>query len=259
MGEKLQILRELKAEDPGSIPDEPHVELRAIETVVSRRKDPKLLRTVLGGVPSPSLRGASIAGALLNAVIVLFVADLTYRSTIFHSSSELSFARPGYVSGNSARLLIREPDPKSLPISIYVQEENGSEDSWTKAVVVNELSKETDFVATVTISGLQPEKSFRYRTSTGHVGRFRTAPSNGSLLKQDGPHGKFTFLTSSCIKARVPYNPLDHPLAVRGLHILGRLLERGKLVADFMLFLGDFIYIDVPRRPSGDVREGYRM
>jgi alkaline phosphatase D len=68
--------------------------------------------------------------------------------------------------------------------------------------------------------------------------------------------GKFTFLSTSCILPRFPYSPLDHPLAIPGLRHLARKLP--ELHAQFMLFLGDFIYVDVPQR-FGKTKEEYRM
>lgn len=66
---------------------------------------------------------------------------------------------------------------------------------------------------------------------------------------------KFTFLTSSCIKARFPFSPLDHPLSIPGFRHLAKWIP--SLQATFMLFLGDFIYVDVPHRFGVDV-ETYR-
>jgi alkaline phosphatase D len=67
--------------------------------------------------------------------------------------------------------------------------------------------------------------------------------------------GKFTFLTTSCILPRFPYNPFDHALSIPGFRHLAKVLP--SLGAQFMLFLGDFIYIDVPRRFGSSV-EDYR-
>jgi alkaline phosphatase D len=67
--------------------------------------------------------------------------------------------------------------------------------------------------------------------------------------------GKFTFLTSSCIKPHFPYNPLDHALSIHGFKYLAKFLP--DLRAQFMLFLGDFIYVDVPKRFGYGV-EDYR-
>jgi alkaline phosphatase D len=67
--------------------------------------------------------------------------------------------------------------------------------------------------------------------------------------------GKFTFLTTSCILPHFPYSPFDHALSVPGFRHLAKVLP--SLGAQFMLFLGDFIYIDVPKR-FGSTVEDYR-
>lgn len=92
------------------------------------------------------------------------------------------------------------------------------------------------------------------KTSNNHTGAFRGGPQPGHKLfeKRDG---KLSFLTSSCIIPHFPYNPLDHPLSIPGFKYLGKLLP--ELDPHFMLFLGDFIYIDVPKR-FGNTREDYR-
>ncbi|KAL9607074.1 MAG: hypothetical protein Q9204_009376, partial [Flavoplaca sp. TL-2023a] len=110
------------------------------------------------------------------------------------------------------------------------------EGPWKPAGKTYWLSNETDFTFTVTIDGLQP--SSRYQQ--GHL-----TPTTDKL----------TFLTSSCIKPRFPYNPLTHPLSMPGFRHLASWIP--SLKASFMLFLGDFIYVDVPRRLGSDP-ETYR-
>jgi alkaline phosphatase D len=96
-------------------------------------------------------------------------------------------------------------------------------------------------------------KRYQYVLSNNHTGYFITAPPVGKVSKRN--EGKFTFLHSSCIKPRFPYNPLDHALHIPGFKYLADWIP--KLKAHFMIFLGDFIYIDVPHRHGTD-RETYR-
>jgi len=69
--------------------------------------------------------------------------------------------------------------------------------------------------------------------------------------------GSFTFLTTSCIKPRFPYNPLEHALAIPGFRHMAEVIRSIPGGANFMLFLGDFIYVDVPKR-FGTTVEDYR-
>lgn len=52
-----------------------------------------------------------------------------------------------------------------------------------------------------------------------------------------------------------PYVPFRHPLSAPGLKYFAQAMNG--LKAQFMLFLGDFIYIDVPHR-HGALLEDYR-
>jgi alkaline phosphatase D len=187
-----------------------------------------------------------------------------YRGKVFHPSHDLSFARVGYVSDTSAKIQVREPDAARLPLFINYRvadtpaELTGGkvvtvDDAWKAAGTVTSLSNDTDFTYTHQISRLRPETRYQYTTSTNHTGHFTTAPSAGAVPKLN--NGKFTFLTTSCIKPHFPYNPLKHSLNIAGFRNLATWIP--DLKAQFMLFLGDFIYIDVPKRFGTSV-EDYR-
>ncbi|KAI5809044.1 PhoD-like phosphatase-domain-containing protein [Peziza echinospora] len=249
--------------------EKPVQRIEATETVVKRKIRPNKLKSLLLGTPAPNSRGLNLLNLLLHTLLASFVADLTYRSEYFHPAQDLSFARTGYVSENSARILIREPDELKLPLYVYHRpepEDSNVKYQWIQSPPIRRLTPVTDFTVPVEIHELHPSTKYAYRTSNGHAGSFRTAPARLSALdKAMGHHArntKFTFLTSSCIKARFPYNPFHHPLHMRGFKILGQMLRDKIVVPDFMLFLGDFIYIDVPHRPkvskTKSITEGYR-
>ncbi|KAI4179621.1 MAG: hypothetical protein L6R41_007737 [Letrouitia leprolyta] len=212
---------------------------------------------LLSGFPSPASIGWTIATASINFILCLFVADLVYRAPIMYPSNDLSFARVGHVSDTSASLLIREPDSKQLPIFVSHRKlpsvsSRVIDDSWKAVGKIYWLSNETDYTFTVTINGLQPNNRYQYAVSNNQTGYFTTAPRTGQTAPGTD---KLTFLTSSCIKPRFPYNPLSHPLSMPGFKHLAQWIPT--LKASFMLFLGDFIYIDVPRR-LGTSPETYR-
>ncbi|EPS41961.1 hypothetical protein H072_4091 [Dactylellina haptotyla CBS 200.50] len=238
------------------------VVVEAAKIKISTRRKIPAWKTLAFGIPSitdsPTL---TILSFLINTVCFAAVYDATYTVPNHYRSQDLSFARAGFVSDNSARILIREP-----PTSDYVRFSPVYVVSWiedmleensggSKAPVrwntlqVDNFSEPTDYTVSVLLSGLKPLTKYRYLTTGNHTGEFTTAPRRGAK-------GKFTFLSTSCIKQRVPYNPLYHPLDIPGFKTLGKLLP--ELKAQFMLFLGDFIYIDVPMRPGKDV-ESYRM
>lgn len=133
-----------------------------------------------------------------------------YRPAFFDSRA-LSFARAGYVSANSAKIMIREPDLAKLPLCVSYRGHAGRNTAWKAGGQCHTLSSEMDYTCTVSIIRLDPSTVYQYATSNNHTGSFRTAPAAGEVALSDG---KFTFLTSSCIKARFPYNPLSHPRLV---------------------------------------------
>ncbi|KAI4097460.1 MAG: hypothetical protein L6R37_006811 [Teloschistes peruensis] len=213
--------------------------------------------TLLSGLPDPTSALWTMATVGINVILCLCVADMVYRAPVMFPSHDLSFARVGYVSDTTASLLVREPDTRQLPIFVSYRNaaatnNDVSDDAWKAAGKAYLLSNGTDYTFTVSIKGLKPANRYQYAVSNNHSGQFTTAPAEGQL-----PSGtdKFTFLTSSCIKPRFPYNPLSHPLSMPGFRHLAQWIPT--LKASFMLFLGDFIYIDVPRRFGSDP-ETYR-
>lgn len=247
-------------------PEKP-LAIEATETIIKRKIRPNKLKSLLLGTPEPNSKLLTLTSLLLNTLLVAFTTDMVYRSEIFHPATDLSFARTGYVSQTGAKILVREPDASQLPLSIQYRiepEENDVEYPWLQSPIIEKTTPATDYALPIELRNLHPNTRYRYRTSNNHTGTFHTAPAKLNSLDLALGHTarktKFTFLTSSCVKARVPYNPFDHPLHIRGFKILGELLRKKVVVPDFMMFLGDFIYIDVPKRPSENtpIVEGYR-
>ncbi|KAF2096183.1 Metallo-dependent phosphatase [Rhizodiscina lignyota] len=240
-------------------------ELDVEETIVVEKKDPQILQTLLFGLPSPSSTLWTFLTAAINIMLILMVTDYIFTPQWFYQVDDLSFARVGYVSSSTASLLVREPQSNELPIRLsYREAEQASDDTsgeidstWKHAGTISALSNDTDYTYHITLTGLQADVRYQYAFTNNQTGFFRTAPPVGKLPKRDG--GKFTFLHSSCMKVRVPYVPWSHPLSMFGLRDLARQIPH--LKASFMVFLGDFIYIDVPHRFGSDIdtyRREYR-
>lgn len=239
-----------------------HLEPDTQEIIVLGKKNPRILRTLFTGLPSPTSTLWSFVALGLNLLLLLPTVDIVY-GRLRHTSDDLSFARVGYVSDSTAKILIREPNATQLPIYVsyrraepYRQansQKQPLDDFWKSAGQIFWLSNDTDYTYPVTISRLRHSTRYQYAASNNLTGYFRTAPPAGRVLPGDG--GKFTFLTSSCIKPNFPYNPFSHSLSIPGLHHLAKRIP--ELKASFMLFLGDFIYVDVPKRLGTDA-ETYR-
>lgn len=242
---------------------QPVEELDVQETIIVEEKDPQVLRSLLFGLPSPTSMFWSAITFLINVALVAMVSDLVYRAPYLHPMHNLSMARVGYVSDHSANLLVREPRSSQYPLFMSYRYADPPLDilsgykpkdtAWKSAGSLTWLDNSTDFTGTFTLTGLVPDTRYQYAASNNHTGYFVTAPKPGHVSPRR--QNEFTFLHSSCIKPRFPYNPFQHPLEFPGFKHLAKLLP--SLGAQFMIFLGDFIYIDVPHRFGGD-RESYR-
>ncbi|KAH9990000.1 alkaline phosphatase family protein [Xylariaceae sp. FL0662B] len=229
------------------------------ETAAIVQKPAHPLRSLLKGTPSPNSILLTILTFLINAASVAMVTDMVYSPRWFHPSEDLSFARVGYVSDTEAKLLIREPDQSQMPITVQVHIKDAKppfdNPTWQPAGSVQGTTNETDYTAVVTIPlSHSKQRVYEWTTSNNHSGEFVAAPKPGAMPELFD--GKFTFLSTSCIVPRLPYNPLDHPLAFPGMKHLAKVLPN--LGAQFMLFLGDFIYIEVPHQ-FGQAVENYRQ
>ncbi|KAL2268582.1 hypothetical protein VTJ83DRAFT_3428 [Remersonia thermophila] len=220
------------------------------------------LKTLLSGAPNPRSLALSLATLALNVLAVAFVADRLFRER-FYAAEDLSFVRVGYVSETEAKLVIREPDQTKMPVKVEIRIKDPQppfeNPRWQDVGGVRWTLDETDYTAVLPIP-LRPSKKrvFEWRTSNNHSGEFAVPPPVGQA--DDTNFGPFTFLATSCIVQRLPYNPFDHPLAIPGMRHLARVLP--SLNAQFMLFLGDFIYADVPRYWDKSVsyyRQKYRQ
>ena len=240
------------------------------ETIIAEEEPPHVLSTLLSGLPRPSSLLASLATLLINLACVSMVADLTFRGHLFYPEHDLKFVRLGYVSENSARILVREPDVNQLPIYMSVRYADapistGSgyralDNAWKAAGSVAWLSDDTDYTTTFTIANLLPDTRYQYALSNNITGYLITPPPVGHVSQRREGHKAFSFMHTSCIMPRFPYDPRDHPLNIPGFRHLTKWM--GELRPAFMMFLGDFIYVDVPRRHGKDVetyRRAYRQ
>lgn len=215
------------------------------EIIQYEEREPKILKTLLTGLPSPSSALWSWITFGINMTLVAMALDVMFRASIFHQCHNASFGRVGYVSDTSASILIREPyafDVRVLYRPVAVRSGAWSQKSLAASRPEHWLTNDTDFTAVIELDRLTPDTPYEYKieTSNNNIrGTFSTPPRPGriSSLKDN----KYSFVHSSCLKPRVPYTPWQHPLEFPGMVHLARWLP--ELRPYFMLFLGDFIYV----------------
>jgi alkaline phosphatase D len=239
--------------------DGPLQELDVQETIQYEEREPKILKTLLTGLPSPSSIVWSWITFGINMALITMALDVLFRAPTLHQCHNASFGRVGYVSENSAKILVREP--YAFDVRVLYRPIATRTGSWSHKILAASqpdywLTNDTDFTSVIELSRLNPDTPYEYKieTSSNAIrGTFTTAPRPGriSQLKDN----KYTFVHSSCIKPRVPYTPWQHPLEFPGMKHLAHWLP--ELRPYFMLFLGDFIYVDVPKQLGKDA-EHYR-
>ncbi|KAJ9617059.1 hypothetical protein H2200_000780 [Cladophialophora chaetospira] len=216
------------------------------EEPVLYEDEKSLLKTVFLGIPNWREAAWSYSTIAVNILLALFTLDLVFRGPLLHPAKDLSFTRLGYVDSTSAKVLIREPDSKQFPIYVYLSPADNM--NWKTTDTLYYLDPDTDYTHALTFEGLQPARKYIYSLSNDKSGTFTTAPSPYSEAANS-----LTFLTTSCIKANFPYRVNAHSLAIHGFKHLSKVVRSLPSPASFMLFLGDFIYVDVPIRLSSSL------
>ncbi|KAK5088319.1 hypothetical protein LTR05_002536 [Lithohypha guttulata] len=207
-------------------------------------------RTLLLGIPDWKEWEFSYTAIAVNILLTLLSLDMIFRGPLLYDGKDLTFTRLGYVDDTSAKVLLRDPNITNLPIYVYLRPSNSP--AWSNVDTLYYLGEDSDYTYPITFSKLQPDTAYTYALSNDLKGHFQTAPG-----ASDQNAKSLIFLTSSCIKANFPYNPFSHSLSIHGFKHLSNVMKALPSRAAFMLFLGDFIYVDVPQRLSSTV-EHYR-
>ncbi|KAJ7490064.1 PhoD-like phosphatase-domain-containing protein [Mycena galericulata] len=211
-------------------------------------------RTILLSLPtaSPRLRRANAA---INALLVLMALEFI-ATPFLDTAADLSFSRVGAVSSDSVKISVRFPEPNATAHLLFRELKlSEPQNSWRNGPALA-FTPDADWVHTVKLAGLWPNTSYECRSPPAPL---RSTPSPTPVLST-GSH--FRFVASSCITPNFPYVPF-HGRTIKGFDLLARYLfpetepEDPAPPAEFLLFLGDFIYSDVPAY-IGDDKEAYR-
>lgn len=251
-----------------------------------------LLYSFLLGSPSASSRLNKISVAL-NTLLLLAVLDSLWTPILLRKNHDLAYHRVGSITHNTVKILARTPPRQNtVPVATGGAEEDIEEGGarvayrltrpiggkWVVAQGTFNGSAMHDWTSAIKIDNLLASSEYEYRlllpssTAMTHhpsfpaLRTFTTSPDpalfDPTLSSGGGDQAThYKFVTSSCLRANFPYaGPFAHDSIV-GARYLSQELERenegGKGVGiKFMLFLGDFIYSDVPHY-SGANRESY--
>ncbi|ORY79287.1 PhoD-like phosphatase-domain-containing protein [Leucosporidium creatinivorum] len=192
----------------------------------------------------------------------------------------LAFARVGAVDHHSVKIAARVPPSSSLLIPHAVNttaegEEFLPVDEYSGVKVVYRPTKplgkwisgtdlivdeSKDWTGVVRIDGLWASTEYEFRllrpslTAASHPAfpnsyYFTTSPDPAlASAATPGAGTHFTFASSSCVKAGFPYSGPWSKKVTKGAEYLKTVGE--ELSLKFVLFVGDFIYADVPYYPD---------
>ncbi|WVQ76114.1 hypothetical protein IAR50_005756 [Cryptococcus sp. DSM 104548] len=153
----------------------------------------------------------------------------------------------GWVDASSADILIRSPFNSPIAVSYWP---NGT--SAISHVNLDSPSRHTDFTLSAHLSHLYPDTAYLYNTTVGLEGSFVTRRKAENMTR-------FSLLSTSCQKPNWPYNPFQHPLSIHGLAHVEKVAAAMIRRPEAMLFLGDFIYSDLPLAVAEYTTSTYRL
>ncbi|KAF5387013.1 hypothetical protein D9615_001756 [Tricholomella constricta] len=244
-----------------------------------------VLRTLLLTLPTTSRR-LRLSNVFINTLLFIAAADLIVTPYL-DTASDVVFTRVGAVYPDSVKIVARYPMTNSTESTslrlVYRELTNFNTTAWKGGPLMT-FQETHDWVDTVKITGLWPNTSYEYALSTTNRTmldyphtplRFRTFPDPRLSA---GTH--FKFVVSSCITPNFPYRGPLYSRSIRGFDLLAdylyprsieppgnpkdaslpaQIIEQSSVMAsaEFLFFLGDFIYADVPVY-IGDDKEAYR-
>ncbi|KAF9475330.1 hypothetical protein BDN70DRAFT_814299 [Pholiota conissans] len=239
---------------------------------------PRVLPTVLFSLPTHS-RALTLANAAINVLLLLAVLDFA-GTPFLDTAQHVVFTRVGAVYPDSIKLVVRYPHQHSLLV-LYRESTADPNATWTHGPLLT-LTPDADWVATARITHLWPSTSYQYRLADPNATLLPYPPNPISFRTFPDPRlpttTRFRFIASSCTVPNFPYRGPLHKRSIKGYDLLADYLLQNPhppnhtdpslpilnpttnddlVPTEFLLFLGDFIYADVPFY-GGDDKEAYR-
>ncbi|KAI9189120.1 hypothetical protein H9P43_000548 [Blastocladiella emersonii ATCC 22665] len=212
-----------------------------------------------------------VVNLVLQVAWLLVCAYIIFAPRVLLDLEPVQFVRVGETSPTAVNLQFRVR--AASRVAVQYRAINGSSATaataaaWTTLPPIT-VAAESDFTATARITGLAPATAYEYflidadrgtrfpesEFLSGRIKTPRAVTSTAALAAAEAADSQTPYLSiafGSCIKPSTP------PLLERGIRGFRELLSRPELRADLLLFLGDFIYADVPFR-YGTTIDHYR-
>ncbi|GAA5829024.1 hypothetical protein JCM3766R1_003908 [Sporobolomyces carnicolor] len=236
----------------------------------------QLVRSLVFGTPTPTSSFLNYASIAVNTLLFALAMDAIWTPVFGMDEHSLAFARVGAVSHNEVKIVARIPAESSLVphqsdalaynSTFPVSEGLLPEDDFTGAKIVYRptkplgkwiagpdilTSEANDWVSTVKLEGLWASTEYEYRLlrpSTLQIAHHPAFPNTQTFTTFPDPSlsqpTHYTFASSSCVKPGFPWTGPQNKRSIKGADSFLKIAE--KVGVRFMVFLGDFIYSDVP-------------
>lgn len=197
-------------------------------------------------------RSANLLNLVLNTCLLLLTFDAAVGEWIIHDHSSLQFAKVGHTTRHTAKIALRLLGHDS--VQLCYAKMSGEMDTICELVDTSQSGPAADYINTVNLQHLEADTAYSYYLTTGNSeahdradalvkGQFKTAPEGDS---------RWSFLASSCIVPNFPYNPLERNNFAGWEQLYKHEITKRSMdsIPNFMFFLGDFIYFDLPFYPK---------
>ncbi|CAA7270163.1 unnamed protein product [Cyclocybe aegerita] len=236
---------------------------------------PSPLSVLILSLPTTS-RLFTVVNVLINTLLALASADLIL-TPFLDTASDITFTRVGAVYPDSVKIQARYPFHHNL--LVLYRQFNTSD--WKYGPRLHP-TQQSDWVDTVRLANLWPSTSYEYTIADINttILPIASAPIPFRTFSDPRLHSgsRFRFIATSCTTPNFPYRGPFNKRTIRGFDLLADYLKPQSVNAtdvnknitttvqphivnkpstDFLLFLGDFIYADVPVY-IGDDKEAYR-
>ena len=225
------------------------------------------LLAILTGCPA-SDNQYNITNFVINGVIFLMTQDFLWSPLLLLPASNIAFARLGHITDVSAKVVARVPPPDWIsqssydggdhePLARVVYKTRDTHKAWLDGPVLANASPESDWVDSVTLNNLWPSTEYDYSVVYLNGQSIPGIPTQLPLKTSPDPKltslkasmwggnggTKLSFVSGSCVTLGFPYVPFGH-YRIPGFDMLAEYIKKHS--TQFMIFLGDFIYADIP-------------